>query len=57
VCAIVTEYSLGQGSSDDAMNLFVDVQFGKTAALGMVSHTDSHRLGALGDRHCDLKQL
>lgn len=39
------------------MNLFVDVQFGQTAALGVIGHTDGHRLGALGDRHCDLKEL
>ena len=39
------------------MNLFVDVQFGQAAALGVVGNTDGHRLGALGDRHCDLKQL
>lgn len=48
---------LRQGSPDDAVNLFVDVQFGQTAALRVVRHTDGHRLGALGDRHCDLKQL
>lgn len=58
VCTIVREqFLLRQGSSDDAVNLFVDVQFGQTAALGVVGHTDGHRLGALGDRHCDLKEL
>lgn len=39
------------------MDLFVDIQLGQTAALGVVSHADGHRLGALGDRHCDLKEL
>lgn len=52
----VSYWTLRQGSPDDAVNLFVDVQFGQTAALGVVGHTDGHRLGALGDRHCDLKQ-
>ncbi|TNN47612.1 hypothetical protein EYF80_042190 [Liparis tanakae] len=46
-----------QGSPDDAVNLFVDVQFGQAAALRVVGHTDGHRLGALGNRHCDLEQL
>lgn len=51
------KFLLRQGSSDDAVNLFVDVQFGQTAALGVVGHTDSHRFGALGDWNCDLKKL
>lgn len=51
------ERLLRQGSPDDAVHLFVDIQFGQTAALGVISHTDGHRLGALGDRHRDLKQL
>lgn len=56
---INSEYEclLRQGSPDDAVDLFVDIQFGQTAALGVVGHTDGHRLGALGDRHCDLKEL
>lgn len=51
------EHLLRQGSPDDAVNLFVHIQFGQTAALGVVGHTDGHWLSALGDRHCDLKQL
>lgn len=39
------------------MNLLVDIQFGQTAALGVVGNTDGHWPGALGDRHHDLKQL
>lgn len=48
---------LRQGSPDDAVNLLVDVQFGQTAAMGVIGHTDGHWLGALGDRHCYLKEL
>lgn len=51
------ECLLRQGSPDDAVNLLVDVQFGQTAALGVIGHTDGHWLGALGDRHCYLKEL
>lgn len=52
----VSDRAIRQSSSDDAVNLFVDVQFGQTAALGVISHTDGHWLGALGDWHSDLKQ-
>lgn len=48
---------LRQSSPDDAVDLFVDVQFGQTAALGVVGHADGHWPGALGDWHRDLKQL
>lgn len=49
-------WTLRQGSPDDAVNLLVDVQFGQTAAMGVIGHTDGHWLGALGDRHCYLKE-
>lgn len=52
----VSYWTLRQGSPDDAVNLSVDVQLGQTATLSVVGHTDSHWLGALGDRHCDFKQ-
>lgn len=48
---------LWKGSPDDAVNLFVEVQPGKTAALGVVGHADGYRLGALCNRHCNLKKL
>lgn len=48
---------LGKGSPDDAVHLFVDVEFGKTAALGVVGHTDGYWLGPLCNRHCNLKKL
>lgn len=48
---------LRQCSSDDAVNLLVDIQFGQTAALGVVGHTDGHWFRPLGDWHSDLKQL
>lgn len=56
---MTSEYEclLRQGSPDDAVDLFVDIQFGQTTALGVVGHADGYRLGALGDRHCDLKEL
>lgn len=50
-------FLLWQGAPDDAVNLSVNVQFGQTAALGVVGHADGYRLGALGQRHCDLKEL
>lgn len=48
---------LRQCSSDDAVNLLVDIQFGQTAALGVVGYTDGHWFRPLGDWHSDLKQL
>lgn len=48
---------LRQGPPDDAVDLFVYIHFGQTAALGVVGHTDGNWLGTLGDRHCDLKKL
>lgn len=48
---------LRKGSPDDAVNLFVDVEFGKAAAVGVVGHTDGYWLGPLCNRHCDLKKL
>lgn len=52
----VGDRTLRQGSPDDAVDLFVDVQFRQTAALGVVGHADGHWFGALCDRHRDLKQ-
>lgn len=49
-------WTLRQGSPDDAVDLFVDVQFGQAAALGVVGHADGHWFGALCDGHRDLKQ-
>lgn len=48
---------LRKGSPDDAVNLFVEVQPGKTAALGVVGHADGDWLGALCKRHRNLKKL
>lgn len=43
-------------SPDDAVHLFVHVEFGQTVALSVVGHTDGDRLRALCDGHRDLKQ-